>query len=518
MSDTNRVRVAIAKTAAAAIPIPDSAPPTGAQSLEQLRLTGTPNLAGSPQTLVSNEIRPDREVQDLILVGVEAGGDIGFEQSYGSLDTVLESLLFNTFSSVESGVVSSSSGADLTISAAGNWANNQIVRVEGLTSGDGVYLISSGGGTTTLTMANLDGVGTPAFSGSGTLKLAGVRVLAATADLSVAAGLGTLTLGLNLATAVFGTQVAGDWLQLGPSPGGSFDNAGNSGLFRISSLTATTAVIEMPAGATEDFDENIDVYIGERLRAGSISVANSSLLIERSYTDQQNDDTAGRYTRELFVGMASNVFNEQLQPAQIAVATGTFFGLRAFARKQSESAQLYANSDLQAVPFDASAGVTAGLSSVGTNQVYNTATSVARVGRGNSNLVDPLITKNLVQELSISINNNLRRRLAVGRFGTASIGLGELNITGTLNTYFDDISILEDVLTDGFRTAINYALRDGTGRAVLTDLPQVAFSSGAPDVPGKNQDVTIPIGFQALRDPTLGYTITKQRFEYLADV
>ena len=93
------------------------------------------------------------------------------------------------------------------------------------------------------------------------------------------------------------------------------------------------------------------------------------------------------------------------------------------------------------------------------------------------------------------------------RFGTASIGLGELAVTGTLNTFFDDITILDDVLTDGFRTAIEYALRSGDGRAVLTDIPEVAFSSGAPDVPGKNQDVTIPIGFQGLRDPTLGYTI-----------
>ena len=32
------------------------------------------SLAINPQTVVSNEIRPDRQVSDLILVGVQAGG------------------------------------------------------------------------------------------------------------------------------------------------------------------------------------------------------------------------------------------------------------------------------------------------------------------------------------------------------------------------------------------------------------------------------------------------------------
>lgn len=517
MSDTNRVRVAIGKTRAAAIPIPDDTPANaGIQSLKQLRITGTPNLASAPQTLTSNEIRPDRELTGLILTGVEAGGDVGIEQSSGATEDLLEGVLFNVWSAVESGTISSASGADLTIGAAGNWANNMIARVEGMTSGDGVYLIASGGGSTTLTMENLDGVGTPAFTGSGTIKLAGVRISAATADLAVAAGIGTLTLGLNLATAVFGTQGVGDWIGVFAAPGGSFDNAVNSGLFRISSVTGTEAVIEAPNAITEDFDEDVDVFVGERLRAGSISIPNSSFLLERSYTDQENDNTPGRYTRELFVGMAINSWSESLTPAQIATATPTFFGLRAFARNQLNASELYANADLQALGASAVAGVDAGLDSVGQNLIYNTASSVARIGRGDVNLVDPLVTKNLVNELSMTVNNNLRRRLAVGRFGTASIGVGELNVSGTLNTFFDDISILQDVLTDGFRTSINYALRSGDGRANLTDLPEVAFASGAPDVPGKNQDVTIPIGYQALRDPTLGFTISKQRFEYLA--
>lgn len=60
------------------------------------RFTGeslTPDL----QTVVSNEIRPDRNVTDLIQVGQNAGGDVVFELSYGAFDDWIESVMYNTW-------------------------------------------------------------------------------------------------------------------------------------------------------------------------------------------------------------------------------------------------------------------------------------------------------------------------------------------------------------------------------------------------------------------------------------
>lgn len=55
----------------------------------------TPNI----QYVSSNEIVSHRNVTDLTQVGGEAGGDIGVEISYGTLDTFLEALLQGTWSS-----------------------------------------------------------------------------------------------------------------------------------------------------------------------------------------------------------------------------------------------------------------------------------------------------------------------------------------------------------------------------------------------------------------------------------
>ena len=57
------------------------------------------SLNANIENIVSNEIRADRNVADLIQVGANAGGAVDFELSYGSFDAWLESLMFSTWSS-----------------------------------------------------------------------------------------------------------------------------------------------------------------------------------------------------------------------------------------------------------------------------------------------------------------------------------------------------------------------------------------------------------------------------------
>lgn len=56
------------------------------------------SLNANIDTVVSNEIRPDRNVADIIQVAQSAGGQVNFELSYGSFDAWLEGLFFSTWS------------------------------------------------------------------------------------------------------------------------------------------------------------------------------------------------------------------------------------------------------------------------------------------------------------------------------------------------------------------------------------------------------------------------------------
>ncbi len=65
-------------------------------SFKNLRFTSE-SLNYEKQTVVSDEIRPDRNVSDLIDVGYNVAGDINFELSYATFDDLLEGVMFNTW-------------------------------------------------------------------------------------------------------------------------------------------------------------------------------------------------------------------------------------------------------------------------------------------------------------------------------------------------------------------------------------------------------------------------------------
>jgi hypothetical protein len=132
--------------------------------------------------------------------------------------------------------------------------------------------------------------------------------------------------------------------------------------------------------------------------------------------------------------------------------------------------------------------------------VYNAASNVATIAIGGEPMGD-----NFVMEASIEIENNLRERNALGTLGAISIGAGEFSVTGSLNTYFNNSTLIQKVI-DNSETSLTLAFSSGD-ESIMFFLPRVKFSEGTPDVSGKNEDVMASISFQAILDPTTGYTM-----------
>lgn len=87
-------------------------------TMQIMRVTGE-GLKPALSYITSDEIRADRNVPDLTLVGSEAGGNIDFELSYGSMDDVLESLMYSTWSTnvLKNGVTQKSFTIEKTFEA-----------------------------------------------------------------------------------------------------------------------------------------------------------------------------------------------------------------------------------------------------------------------------------------------------------------------------------------------------------------------------------------------------------------
>jgi hypothetical protein len=100
-----------------------------AATFKELRWTGE-SLAQSTTTEVSNEIRPDRQVPDVIRTDVEAAGDINVEMSYGAFDDLLEGAFMGVWSA-DLGI----SATDLSAEAGDNSFNSSGTSLAGIQEG-----------------------------------------------------------------------------------------------------------------------------------------------------------------------------------------------------------------------------------------------------------------------------------------------------------------------------------------------------------------------------------------------
>lgn len=503
MSDTNRVGLRFFRSAQRTAPIP-----AGPFNLEQLRFTGTPGLAFVPTTIVSAEIRPDRQISDLILVGAEAGGDTGIELSYGAFDELITGAMFNTYTQTESKTgtaeITAFGVGTIDVDVGGDFIVGQIVRLQKLLTGNvgaGIFEISAIA-VNVLTADPLPNTGTTAILGTETadadtnLEVTGF----------VAQAVGAISLVVTGSDAVFtfppgalddamGTGIPlaiGAWVKFAEFPIAA-NNLWNR--VRAIDLAADTITVDSQTGMATDpaAAELVQAFYGSRVENGAQGISAHQFAVERRFEDHNP------ITRELFLGMALNNLNMTLSPQAIAVGSLTWFGFNSAVSNDFGASYplLYANLpvDVEAEQFD----------------VYNTSSDIGRLGRG----VDAIDAAgvNFVLEATIEINNNLRRQPAVGVFGASGIGVGELSVTGTLSTYFDNDDILQIILNND-ETSLDLITQGGDGRSMVFDLPRIKFSGGAPDVPGKNADVTIPGTYQAILSPIFGYTISAQNVSF----
>lgn len=129
----------------------------------------------------------------------------------------------------------------------------------------------------------------------------------------------------------------------------------------------------------------------------------------------------------------------------------------------------------------------------------STSADFGSVKDGGVELVD------LLSEWTMQINNNMRERPAIGTVFSADHGTGDFVVTGSIKAYFSSGAMLEKCLAHN-TAAISVSATAG-GKLMLVSLPKVHLLTDEVPIPGENQDVMENISYEALRDPTLGYTL-----------
>ena len=532
MSDANRVRLAVLKSPARNFPIDVNSEP-----LQTLRNTGQPNLAFEIERITSEELRADRQTSDFIAVGATAGGSVPTELSAGNADPFIESAVLWTFAQNDGltaeetwttgDVFTTDAQLDasgLTGSGAGFKAGH-IVRVRHVDAGgttiDGPYEVTANtAGVLALTpIANVTQssrianpalvattLGAPAAGTTSSVKVCGF--IGGTGDIALTEDGTTVTLTGSagqfddLMDATSGSEIdlrPGQIIKIAGFTGGQATAEGANVYARVASRTGTTITFRQPDSidsADAGASTRAEIYFGDFLHnpgADDIdAISEHQYLLEQAFLD--HSPTA----YQVFAGMAVQNVTLTLQPRAIAQLALEFLGLNAAVGNTADLGTLYTNRP--GTPY----------SDPPANPVLNTSSNVGRLGLGGGNVSGG--AQNFVLEATVSIAANLQELPAVGVFGAAALSAGELGITGTLNTYFDDLSLYRQVLNDD-ETSFDANIRGADGRVFSVDIPRIKIN-GSPDVPGKNEQVVLNLTYQGLLDPVLGYSISFHRMEF----
>lgn len=137
--------------------------------------------------------------------------------------------------------------------------------------------------------------------------------------------------------------------------------------------------------------------------------------------------------------------------------------------------------------------------------------SVADVGAIYENGVSILGgSSNFIKSCKLSISNNMRGQKALGVYGNAGIGLGALDISGTLDLYVENQSYYNKWLR-GETTTLALGMADSAGNGYFIELDKVQFKDGALNPGGQNDDVMLSLPFQASYSAATGRGIRVTR-------
>jgi len=255
---------------------------------------------------------------------------------------------------------------------------------------------------------------------------------------------------------------------------GSGTNA--NGFLRITSVAAGSLVVTGKTLVEDTEGESVTITQGPAIINGT---EQRSFFMQKAYTDLTNQ--YARYSGMMVDSLTIVVPSDN-------IVTGTF-GFLGQLETSNESA------DFDAVKATAPANeVMAGIEDI---------TAIMEPNSANAGFAST--------QFSFTLNNNLRHRLQIGTLGPVSVGSGTVDVTGVLQAYFLNATIIDKHLnfTDS-SLAIQFA--DSTGKGYVIDFPRVNYDTANRVAGGQNTDILADLTFSAFRNSTQSETIVIQRF------
>lgn len=251
-------------------------------------------------------------------------------------------------------------------------------------------------------------------------------------------------------------------------------NAANNG-FKVVTASSSTTITVAQTGTAAEATASLAIDILADISNGTTF---ASFHIQRQYTDLTN-------IFALFTGMVINGFTLNIALESIITLSFTWTGKAATSPAPSST-------------FSARSSAT-------TNPIMNAVDNVPTFAQG-STLADLDITA-----FTMAVANNARALSVIGTLGPTDVGLGKCDVTGTLQLYFENNTMI-DLYTGDTATELMLVVQDSASDGYVIYLPQVKLATGANNATGQDTDVIADFTYIAYRDATYDYTVRIAKF------
>ena len=476
-------------------------------ALKKMRITGE-SVMHEKDTVISEEVRDDRQVSDMPEVGSQASGSVNFEMSYEAFQPFLEAAFFSTITVINETVtvdIVTGVAATETLTTTDNFAADETVTVGGV-----VYTFKAVpaaanevdiGGDAEGSIDNLVAAITEAATegttyGSGTVVHPTVTAAKASASTmtvtarSEGTGGNAIACTETAANASFGAAVLSGGLE--PQIDGSasdFDNipvgatvkiadavtASNNGLKLVTAKAGDGSWIQVARGSmSADASSDEITLTGQHLPNGA---TRKQFTIERKIQNSVENDYY-----QVYRGMTVDGLDLTFESKAIVTGVLSFLG------------KLGVDGDTTSVDNDGT------YTDADAGDVVNATSHVGTF------LVDRETTSERFKTLNLAIANNLRGKDAIGESGNFDIGVGSFQVTGSLNAYFQNRAFHQKFINHD-NVAVSFRVTDPDGNTIVVTIPRMKLGSGTPAIEGKDTDVMINSDFTAIRDATTGFTM-----------
>jgi hypothetical protein len=215
-----------------------------------------------------------------------------------------------------------------------------------------------------------------------------------------------------------------------------------------------------------DFDDMLQAVLCGTWAADNLiaGITRRSFTIERYFADIN--------TRIRYTGCEANELNLTIAPNAVVKGSLTFVGKDQDPINTMIAGSTYPN-PVGGCPFDSFTGA---------------------IKEGN-------VTIGIVTQVELKIANGIEPNFVVGSKTTVETSIGTSMVTGTLTTYFSNVTMMNKFINET-SSSLELELVNEAGDKLIFNLPNIKYNGGQPDVSGPGA-ITIALPFQALYSPAI---------------